>query len=175
MSFITQPLQSILIRNKRQIGTIAVDVVISESTIDNLEITQQPVQQGATISDHAFKKPTTLSMQIMFGAGPLADLPKTYKDLLDLQSTVVPFDIITPKRKYSNMLFSALGMTTDKKTENALSITCSFQEVLIVSLGTAVVPRSHQKSPQKTAAIQQTGNQSFLSSLTQGVGKLFGQ
>jgi len=43
-------------------------VTITENSVDAIEITQQPVQQGANIADHAFKKPTNLSIQIVFGS-----------------------------------------------------------------------------------------------------------
>lgn len=72
MSFLDLPLVSILFRNNRSISSITGYITISENTRDDLEITQQPVQQGSTISDHAFKKPTVLTMQIQFNGTSLA-------------------------------------------------------------------------------------------------------
>ena len=87
-------------------------VTISENTIDAIEITQQPVQQGANIADHAFKKPTTLSIQILLGASILPSvsfggvqgpqsLPTIYANLLALQSSFVPFNCTTHLRHWS--------------------------------------------------------------------------
>ena len=39
-------------------------VAIAEDHQDELEITTHPVEQGATISDHAYKLPATLNMQV---------------------------------------------------------------------------------------------------------------
>lgn len=184
MSFLTQPitLQS-LFGPKRKIGPIDVQVVTDESTSDILTITKQPVQQGASITDHAYKEPTSFSMRILFkdqnivsaflntfnGSG----LSKIYQDLLDLQNSRQPFDIITPKRIYRNMLFASLGQTTDKTTENCLSIQASFQEIIIVSISAVQVPRSSLRNPGANGATQNAGKKSALLSLKEGVGAIF--
>jgi hypothetical protein len=41
----------------RKIGVIIPDVVVSEKHSDTLEITEHPVETGAAISDHAYKRP----------------------------------------------------------------------------------------------------------------------
>lgn len=184
MSFITEPitLQS-LFGPKRKIGPINVQVVTNENTSDVLTITKQPVQQGASITDHAYKEPTTFSMNVLFKDQNILSaflatfsgngLSKIYQDLLDLQNSRVPFDIVTPKRIYRNMLFSMLSQTTDKTTENCLSISASFQEVILVSVTTVQVPRSSLKNPGSNGATQNAGKKSALLSLKEGVGALF--
>lgn len=166
MSFLSQPLSLIPIRPQRKIGTIEVNVVVNESTTDNLTITKQPVQQGASITDHAYKEPTVFSTTILFADNLTLSLSKIYQNMLDLQVSRVPFDVVTPKRIYHNMLMSTLSQTTDKNTENCLSISASFQEVIIVSVTTTQVPRSKQRNPGNTGATQPAGKkQSALSSL----------
>lgn len=176
MAFLTQPitLQSLFGKN-RMIGDITVQVTVSESTNDTLTITKQPVQQGASITDHAYKEPTTFSMAILFADNLFTSLSKVYQDLLDLQSSRVPFDVITPKRIYNNMLVAVLSQTTDKNTENCLSINISFQEVLLVNVVTTTVPRIKQALSGVTSATQAAGKKSALVSLKQGIGALFGQ
>lgn len=53
-------LQSLLIKPKRSIGPLVAQVTISEQHNDELEITDHPVEMGAVISDHAFKRPAEL-------------------------------------------------------------------------------------------------------------------
>lgn len=151
------------------IGNITVNVIINESTNDTLTITKQPVQQGASITDHAYKEPTTLSMTILFADGFFTSLSELYQNLLDLQNSRVPFDVVTPKRIYHNMLMATLGMTTDKQTENSLAISVSFQEVILVNVATASVPKSKQLLSAVTGAIQNAGKKSALASLVQGI------
>src|SRR3954469_17994033 len=121
MSFVLSLPLPFLKNNKRQVGSIDINVILNESTSDVMTITKQPVQQGAPITDHAYKEPTTLSMSVLFEDNILKSLSAVYQDLQDLQNSRVPFDVVTPKRKYKNMLIAGLGLTTDAKTENALA------------------------------------------------------
>jgi hypothetical protein len=185
MGFLTQPLSFFAIGPTRSFAGISGYVTITENTNDSLEITQQPVQQGAMIADHAFKKPVTLSIQIqfandssltngfgLFGGSSLEDI---YESLLALQQPIppdvlTPFVVTTPKRVYNNMLLTSLGLTTDKKTENVLSISASFQEVIIVSVGATIVPRKRLKNAANNGGVQNVGKKSAFFSLAQGVG-----
>lgn len=171
MSFLTEPTSLILSGKKRQIATITGYVVINESTTDTLTITKQPVQQGASITDHSYKEPTGFSTTVYFSKTFLdtlqftnASLLELYQQLLDLQSSRLPFDITTPKRIYRNMLMSSLSQTTDKNTENILSISMAFQEVIIVSVTTTSVPREQLKNPGSNGPTQPAGvKQSIIS------------
>lgn len=175
----------------RSIESISGYITINESTADALEITQQPVQQGATITDHAFLKPTTLSVQIRFAQAGLTDafsaslqsaifgnsstnsangsLSETYQKLLDLQSSLAPFSIITPKRVYNNMLFQTLGVTTDKQTENVLAVSATFLQIIIVSVTTTLVPRSKLRNAGKHGGTQNAGKKSALLTGASGI------
>lgn len=186
MSFLSQPLQTIFIRPKRAVGPIKVQVVVNEQSIDTLTITKQPVQQGASITDHAYLEPVSFSHTIYFAApglealvgsfigGSGESLAQIYQKLLDLQSGAIPFDIVTPKRVYKNMLMATLTMTTDKQTENCLSIHASYQQIIMVPVSTAVVPRIAQRNPGSTQATQNTGNKSAALTLIQGIKNFFG-
>ena len=55
---------------KRKIGSIALDVTVSEKHTDTLEITQFPVLSGAVITDHAYKLPMQLTIKAGQGTGP---------------------------------------------------------------------------------------------------------
>lgn len=170
MSFLTQPLTQIFIKPMRSIGPITLQVVINENTTDTLTVTKQPVQQGASITDHSYLEPTVFSSTAYFkdnsfstvnGVSPLvnpsAGLAKIYQTLLDLQSSRTPFGIVTPKRIYTSMLMTALSQTTDKSTENTLAVSFSCQQIIIVSVSTANVPRTNQKNPGSTGATQNAG------------------
>lgn len=173
MSFLSEPISIIPIRPARKIGSIDVTVTISEATDDTLTITKQPVQQGASITDHAYKEPTTFSMQILFQENLSLSLAKLYQNLLDLQISRTPFDVVTPKRIYHSMLMSTIKLTTDVKTENALAINVGFQEIIIVKVSTTQVPRTSQKNPGTTGATENAGKKSALQSLKEGIGGLF--
>lgn len=145
---------------RRSIGPFNATVTLEEIASDDLEITQHPVQQGATITDHAYLKPATVSIKIMFNAAD-APLAETYAKLRQLQANREPFDVVTGKRAYKNMLFKSLGQTNDAQTENVLSISAELQEIFIVQVETTTVPpRKQQANPGKTGATENAGQKS---------------
>lgn len=145
---------------RRSIGPFKATVTLEEIASDDLEITQHPVQQGATITDHAYLKPATVSIKIMFSDAD-APLAETYAKLRQLQASREPFDVVTGKRVYKNMLLKSLGQTNDAQTENILSISAELQEVFIVQVETTTVPpRKRQANPGKTGATENAGQKS---------------
>lgn len=160
MSFLSQPISLFPVKPKRQLGAITIDVIISENTTDKLTITKQPIQQGAQITDHAYKEPTTLTMSAHWKDNSTLSLAKIYQNLLDLQNSRQPFTVVTPKRVYNSMLLETLTCTTDKSTENVLAINMGFQQIIIVQVGTVVIDKSKQRNPGRTQATQNTGKQS---------------
>lgn len=149
---------NIIPKSGRLIGTIIPDLVIEENTNDSIELTSHPVQQGAAITDHKYRKPTALKMTLMQGGDTQADLSTKYQSLLTLQNGNDLFDVTTPKRFYNNMQIKSLTVTTDKLTENILSISAEFQEVVIVDVVVTNMPkRPNQKNAGKTGATQKTG------------------
>jgi len=173
MSFITQPLTLLPIRDARKVGDINLNVVISENTTDRLTITNQPVQQGTSITDHSFKEPTALTMAALFEANLFVSLSAVYQKLLDLQESRTPFVVVTPKRVYQNMLISSLGLTTDKNTENTLAINFTFQQIIIVNVSTTTVPRDLQKVAAATGKTEKAGRKSALLILKEAVSQSF--
>ena len=57
MNWLTQPLERVFLRPLRSLGGLSFDVVVSEEHEDTLTIAKHPVEQGANISDHAYRNP----------------------------------------------------------------------------------------------------------------------
>lgn len=145
---------------KRAIGPFSATITLEEVATDELEITQHPVQQGASITDHAYNKPATVNLKVQWNDND-APLSETYAKLLQLQSSREPFDVVTGKRTYRNMLIKSLGQTNDVQTENILSISMQLQEVFITAVEVVTVPdRPKQKNPGKTGATENAGQKS---------------
>ena len=167
-------LSTLFHQQSRKIGMIVPSVVISEKHTDMLEITEHPVEVGAAVADHAYKKPSEVVMEVGFaGGGTLLDFAsnltatsllglspqQTYQELLDLQESRIPFDVVTGKRLYSNMLIRALEVTTDKTTENVLSAVLTLREVLISrTQQITVADKTNMKEGASTSAVQNSGN-----------------
>ena len=145
--------------SKRAIGPFTGYVCLNEDSVDNLEITQHPVQRGAAITDHAYSNPNTVAIRFIYTPNLSAPLDQIYQQLLDLQSSREPFTIITGKRIYQNMLFKALRVDTGVRTENVLSVMGDFQEVILVDIEeTNVPPKNQQKIPEKTDSVSNLGD-----------------
>ncbi|GAC1030859.1 hypothetical protein thsps21_16860 [Pseudomonas sp. No.21] len=61
----------------RRIGTLRLDAVISETHKSDLKITENPVESGANIADHAYVQPRSLIIKgtVVEHYDPLANLP----------------------------------------------------------------------------------------------------
>ncbi|WP_347004161.1 phage baseplate protein [Enterobacter roggenkampii] len=166
-------LSTLFHQQSRKIGLIIPSVVVSEKHSDTLEITEHPVEIGAAVADHAYKRPSEVVMEVGFaGGGSLLDFvdtssiglslglspQETYQELLDLQSSRIPFDVVTGKRLYSNMLIRALEVNTEKATENVLSAVLTLREVLITQTQQITVAnKSDMKDGASTSAVANSG------------------
>jgi hypothetical protein len=164
MSF--QPLTGggspVLIQPRRGIAELFPDVVIEESHEDSLEITEHPVEQGAAVNDHAFKKPETVTIRAGVSDSNASGNDKAarefYDKLLDLQKAREPFDIVTGKRLYKNMLLESISVVTDADTEHCLVFTAECREVILVRTQvTTVPPRKNHAKAGKTGATEDKG------------------
>lgn len=163
MNWLSQSEGTVTLRPQRSLGGIAFDVVVEEQHEDTLEITEHPVEHGASISDHAFMKPAAVTIRagISDGSGSVAGEKagvSVYEALQALQKARQPFDVITGKRKYRNMLIETLTVLTDADSENALVVTADCREVIIVKTQTAFVPpRSRHRNAGKTGGTANKG------------------
>ena len=164
MTWMSQTPETITLRPQRSLGGIIFEVTLEESHEDSLQITEHPVEQGASVSDHAFCKPAALTLRAATsGAGSaasgVASPEELYEKLLALQRGREPFEIITGKRKYANMLLESLSVVTDEGTEHVLSVSAQCREVIIVNTVAVSVPasRTRHANPKKTAATTDKG------------------
>lgn len=159
---LSQAPESVYVRPVRSIGDIVMDVTIEEQHADDVEPTGHPVENGANIADHAIIQPSTVT--IVAGASDSGGTStgdkrsvEIYQKLLELQKTREPFDLVTGKRVYKNMLIASLGSTTDRETENALIVTAELQEIIMATVQVVAIPRSRQKRGMVTGGVNESG------------------
>lgn len=141
----------------RDIGGIEPDISIEEVGRDSTFVTNHPVETGAAISDHAFQMPVEVEMRVGWSdssggyAGYSQDI---YQALQDLQTAREPFEVVTGKRVYSNMLISQLEVTTNVQSEYALMARVILREVIIVDTQntSSVGSASNMANPASNAA-----------------------
>jgi hypothetical protein len=152
--------------HRRSIGGIIAAVTIQEHHDDDLQITEHPVEQGAPITDHAFKRPASVTIRAGWSVADSFDLSAetgVYGLLLSWQAALLPFDVITGKRSYAHMLIERLSVTTDNHSEWALIADITCKQIIIVATSTTQVagmssnPGSHA-DPSATAPASDQGN-----------------
>jgi hypothetical protein len=161
------------------IGGIAVQTSIRAQYNDDLEITEHPVEAGAEIADHSYKKPSGLVLRCGWSNSSLAALTGivtglfsggtmsgsdyvsgVYSQLLKLQESRQPLSVSTGKRQYENMLIRSLAVDEDKETSQALMVTATFKQIIIVSTQSTSLPaQGNQAAPADTAETQSVGSQ----------------
>lgn len=170
---VTQYPQGQIIQSDRGLygadGTIILpQIVIEEKHTDDLEITDHPIEIGAAITDHAFKHPAELNIQIGFSNSPIVlssddkysdpfDVKVQYKELLRLQEQRVLLTVQTGKRSYDNMLIKSMVTTTDNKTESSLFVMLSLKQVILVNTRTVMLKKEVQASPKQTTGVTNLG------------------
>lgn len=150
----------------RIIGPFIADVTVEEHHQDELAVTEHPVEQGAAISDHSYKRPAQLTVTAGWSnssrSGNPVRVQMIYAAFLALQASRVPFEVLTGKRFYLNMLITSLETTTTEKFENAMMLTCQMKELILVSTQTLVLPPAQtMASPQINAPTVQAGTQAL--------------
>lgn len=195
-------LESILIRPVRLIADFYAQVTFEEKHEDTLEITQQPVEVGARITDHSYSLPAQVTITCAWSNSPslssllggfastvvnsgvqagiasltsgnnLGQVKQIYANLLALQKSRVPFEVVTGKRSYKNMLVKSLTTTTDRETENSLVVVASLQEVILVNVTTVAfkTPTEAQKNPEITDNYSNEGTKTLAPAPTYNAG-----
>lgn len=153
---------------QRSIGTFVADVTIEEDGSDELAITELPVEQGAAITDHSFKRPATVKILVGYSASSPTSfgnpnyVQDVYAGFLRLQASRRLFDVFTGKRVYSNMLMHRIHQHTDQKVENALIMSVECRQIILTRTQTVTVPNaSDMRSPQITGPVANGGAQSL--------------
>lgn len=183
-------LTTAIFKPQRMFGPFAAQVVIEELHTDEITMTEHPVEFGAAITDHAFRRPSEVMIRMGWSNSAIAaglssfqglaqlassDLTDdlnfiitTYNKLLDLQRSLTTFSIITGKRKYANMLCRSLSVPTRMDTEHSLIVTAHCREIIIVQTQVATLPSADvQANPAQTASPANQGTkQPNLTSLS---------
>ncbi len=127
------------------IGGLMFDAVLSTSHVSKVTATSHPVEGGANITDHAFKDPAEVTIEIgMTDCNGVGVSDKMFAALQSLQASRRPITIQTRFKKYSNMLIMSMSTPDDYKTVNALKAVLMCREIIIVGTATVKVTSSGQ-------------------------------
>lgn len=140
-------------RSLRSLGGLTAQIVSEETHVDELDIADHPVEQGAAITDHAYKLPAMLTLRYGWSASPSpspgllglippiipqapVDIRDIYSKLLTMQVNRVLLDVYTGKRAYKNMLLKSIEQDTTAASENSLALILVLRELNLVQTQT---------------------------------------
>ena len=126
-----------------QLGDLVADVWVSERHRRDMQVTQNPVEFGSPVTDHAFVKAQSLSVSFGVSNTPLVDnevftdidrVEEARLKLYDLQNnkTFLTVSTITGG-EYTNMLLTGIGWSTDDSNPHAVIFDLDLEEVIIVT------------------------------------------
>ena len=157
----------------RSMGGLVFDAVFEETHEADLEVTDNPVETGVVVSDHAFMKPLRVKISAGVSDTPLAavtDDPfasdagrsrRAFELLTELQKRAEPFIVQTGLKLYENMIITSIRTSQDKDSSGALLFTAELREVIIVYTQVVTYPprkpgaTKRQAGPKKDKGEQQ--------------------
>jgi len=158
--------ENLFIRTKRTIGGIQLDSVIEETHTNTVELTQNPVESGVDITDHAIAIPKSLRLQAvvtdsplglaslgviidsitsLFGTSTPSNITRSqqaYQALVALQENREPIIVVTRLAVYDNMIITNIDVKQDKDTSQIVLLNIDLQQVIITQSQIISVPAS---------------------------------
>ena len=157
----------------RSMGGLVFDAVFEETHEAELEVTDNPVETGVVVSDHAFMKPLKVTLSAGVTDTPLVVATndpfasdagrsrRAFELLTELQKRAEPFDLQTGLKLYENMVCTSIRTSQDKDSSGALLFTAELREVIIVYTQVVTYPprkpgaTKRQAGPKKDKGEQQ--------------------
>lgn len=141
-------------QSEGSVAGMVIDATVSETHTSTCDVSENPVEEGPSISDHVQLNPAELTVegvisdtplghavigniqnlvrnsQVLFGGSSRS--VDAYNDLLRLQKSRRPFTVITDLKRYQNMIITDLTAPRTEATGRALHFTAVMKEVFIV-------------------------------------------
>lgn len=154
------------------------DAIFSIQHDTSSNITEHPVQSGASIADHAYEEPARITCDIGMSDVMESIIPGQFSDnhsrsvsayakLRELQNQRLPISIVTKLWSYSNMLVETVSTVEDNKTTYGLRATVTLKQVFVVNVNTVKISERPHKSAETNEGDQKVikSDESFLKSL----------
>ncbi len=145
---------------------ITLDATLDVNITHNMTVTDFPVEDGASISDHVQPQPVSVAIRGLVSSTPLRIIsfdvivgdarPRAaFEILTEIQDNKELVRIVTDLRTYDNMALTSLNAPRRQDTKNALLFTALFREVKIVS--SQIVQLPPEDDVQQTATVKEEG------------------
>lgn len=175
---------------------ITLDATLDATLSHSMSVTDFPVEDGSSISDHTQKQPDVVTIRSIVSSTPLrivslgvlsgnARPRAAFEIMTELQESKELVRIVTGLKTYDNMALTNFTVPRRADTTNALFFTATFREVRIVSSRIVTLPPEEaveqtatkkeeggKVTPKPTESETETEKASLLFRALQGVGVL---
>ncbi len=153
---------------------ISFDCTYRESGSAKLNVTENPVETGVVVADHAFMDPLRLeidghvgdvTMRTLdpvtdpFGGGAGRRSVVALEKLLNIQSSAVPFIVQTGMMAFPDMVLETLTWDTDSHNAGSLEFHASLRQVITTTTQSVIYPPRKPGKPKKQAAKPVSGGE----------------
>ena len=188
--------ENLFIRTQKSIGDIQLDAVISESHVNEVSLTNNPVEFGAEITDNAVVQPKQINIlaevsdtplgvaalgQIvdlvtgLFGTSTTDNITRSnaaYNAIIQLQEEREPIEIQTKLKLYTNMIITNVGVQQDKNTSRIVRMSIDLQQVIITE--SEIVQLSEEQleagsAKEQASPAEKTGRKEAVESTNKSV------
>lgn len=139
------------------------DAILKLDHTSGRKVTDNPVQNGANISDHSYQMPSTLTIDVgmsdsmdsyrlsQWGSNSGLSSPtksvKAYQQILKWQQSGDPLTIDTRLGTYTNMVVETVSAPDDYTTKHGLKCMVSFKQIIVAEVAEEA---PNQAAPQVT-------------------------
>lgn len=160
-----------------QLDNLVFDATTEQDYQGDVDTTDEPVEQGADITDHARVKPEVWSGTAIVSNTPVDPIDAAargsfpaassggyarnfYDQLKKMKDDRLLHTLVTPLRSYDSMMITNLGVPTRANMGDALQFKISLKEIRIVQSGTATfVSAPKTATPKPTTKENQAKQQ----------------
>lgn len=147
-----------------------IDLAESENHQSDAEVTDDPVESGANITDHVKLNPVIVTLVGIVSDTPIGDLAErrqlddvhsatAYDTLAEIQNRRETVTIETSLRLYDNMILKNLGIPRTVTTGDSLQFTVTFKQITFVTNDRTIVrvavPRAKRKVKRGAKQIEE--------------------
>ncbi len=174
--------ESLFIRTRKSLGPVELDAVLTEAHTNSVTMTTNPIESGASVTDHAVIEPKQLSITAIVSDTPigLASLGEiidqvthnygtsteqnitrgsvAYNDMVTLMEQRELLEVQTELKLYQNMLITSLSTAQDKNTSRAVNMAIELREALITESEIVQLEEDQLGTPTKEQALPSKDN-----------------
>ena len=154
---------------KTNIGGYFFDGFMQVDHSIELEVTENPVETGDAVVDHAYVKPAQITMKVMMSdvhqslypgqfTGTRFRSTNAWHVLKKLQGDRIPFNIFTRLGLYENMLITSLQASDTADTFRALSATVTLREIPVARVKEVKISSADQTTIKTEMGKIEAGN-----------------